>query len=101
MEGNLGRKRNGFCKGKHKKIEKEKHLSYTTFDPNNPSLVDKPENYTTVTYDLSESDGKTLLKVTQGDFAKVDDGERRFNEVNNNGEGWNPILIEIKKLAES
>lgn len=90
-----------FVKGNIKKIEKEKHLSYTTFDPNNPSLVDKPENYTTVTYDLSESDGKTLLKVTQGDFAKVDDGERRFNEANNNGEGWNPILIEIKKLAES
>jgi uncharacterized protein YndB with AHSA1/START domain len=90
-----------FVKGIIVKIEDQKHLSYTTFDPNNPAMEDMPENYTTVTYDLNESDGKTLLKVTQGDFATVADGEKRFNEVYNNGEGWNPILIEIKKLAES
>jgi uncharacterized protein YndB with AHSA1/START domain len=90
-----------FVKGNIKKIENEKHLSYTTFDPNNPKMEDKPENYTTVTYDLSESDGKTILKVTQGDFAKVDEGEKRYLEVFNNGEGWNPTLVEIKKLAES
>lgn len=90
-----------FVKGYIVSIEPNKHLAYTTFDPNNPNLKDIPGNYTTVTYDLSEEDGMTLLKVTQGDFATVDDGEKRFNEVNNNGEGWNPILIEIKKIAES
>ena len=90
-----------FVKGTIVKIENQKHLSYTTFDPNNQAMEDKPENYTTVTYDLTETDGKTLLKVTQGDFARVAEGEKRYLEVNNNGEGWNPILFEIKKLAES
>lgn len=90
-----------FVKGYIISIEPYKHLTYTTFDPNNPSLEDIPGNYITVTYDLSESNGFVLLKTTQGDFATVDDGEKRYNDSNNGGQGWNPILLEIKKLAES
>jgi uncharacterized protein YndB with AHSA1/START domain len=89
-----------FVKGNIVSIEPPHHLAYTTFDPNNPNIQDIPGNYTTVTYDLKEVDDLVLLKVTQGDFATVDDGERRFKEANNNGEGWNPILKEIKKIAE-
>jgi hypothetical protein len=42
-----------------------------------------------------------LLKVAQGDYSTVADGEKRFKDSSNNGEGWNPILVEIKKLVES
>ena len=75
-------------------------LAYTTIDPNS-SMADIPENYVTVTYTLTEKNGKTLLEVTQGDFATVADGEKRYTETYNNGEGWNPILVEIKKLVEA
>lgn len=89
-----------FVKGHIVDIEPEKLLVYTTIDPNS-TIEDKPENYLTVTYSLSEEeDGKTLFTVTQGDYSKVADGERRYQEAYNEGEGWNPILIEIKKLVE-
>jgi len=88
-----------FVKGSIVRIEPEKFLAYTTFDPNS-TIEDIPANYLTVTYDLLLKDGQTLLTVTQGDYSKVADGERRYNETYNGGEGWNPILVEIKKLAE-
>jgi hypothetical protein len=75
-------------------------LAYTTFDPNS-TLEDIPENYVTVTYTLTPKGNQTLLEVTQGDFAHVADGERRYTETYNNGEGWTPILVQIKKLVES
>ena len=82
-------------------IRPGKFLAYTTIDPNNPAVPDIPENYVTVTYTLTETKGQTLLEVTQGDFAHVAEGEKRYKETYNNGEGWNPILVQIKKLAES
>lgn len=85
--------------GKIVNIEPEKFLAYTTIDPNS-TIEDVPENYLTVTYDLSETNGQTFLTVTQGDYTKVADGERRYIEAYNDGQGWNPILVEIKKLAE-
>ena len=88
-----------FVKGSIVRIEPEKFLAYTTFDPNS-TIEDIPANYLTVTYDLSAKDGQTLLTVTQGDYSKVADSERRYNEAYNGGEGWNPILVEIKKLVE-
>ncbi len=90
-----------FVKGKIADIQPENLLAYTTFDPNNTAMEDKPENYLTVTYDLKEENGVTVLKVTQGDYNKVADGETRYKEAYNNGEGWNPILVEIKKIAEA
>jgi uncharacterized protein YndB with AHSA1/START domain len=86
-------------KGNIISIEPEKSLAYTTIDPNS-TIEDIPENYLTVTYDLAEENSQTLLTVTQGDYLKVADGERRYQEAYNGGEGWNPILVEIKKLAE-
>ena len=90
-----------FVKGKIADIKPGKFLAYTTIDPNNAAMEDKPENYLTVTYDLKEENGKTILTVTQGDYNKVADGEKRYKEASNNGEGWNPILVEIKKVAEA
>lgn len=89
-----------FVKGEIKAIEPEKFLAYTTIDPHS-TIDDVSENYLVVTYELTEENGHTLLTVTQGDYNTVADGERRYKEAWNNGEGWNPILAEIKKIAET
>ena len=90
-----------FVKGNIVEIEPNKLLTYTTIDPNNQAIVDIPENYLTVTYTLTEENAQTIFTVTQGDYAKVAEGEKRYTEAYNNGEGWNPILVEIKKLVET
>ncbi|MFT3845834.1 MAG: SRPBCC domain-containing protein [Lacibacter sp.] len=90
-----------FVKGFIKKINPDKELSYTVIDPNNPALADVPENYLTVTYLLKEENGSTTLTVTQGDFACVAEGEKRYADSYNNGEGWNPLLVQIKAIAET
>ena len=89
-----------FVKGKVVEIKPEKLLTYTTFDPNS-TMEDKPENYLSVTYALTEKNGETIFTVTQGDYSTVAEGEKRYKEAYNNGEGWNPILVEIKKLVET
>ncbi len=89
-----------FVKGNIVSFEPEKLLAYTVIDPNNPAIADIPENYLTVTYSLESTNGQTVLTVTQGDYNKVAEGEKRYQESYNNGEGWNPILLEIKKLVE-
>ncbi len=82
-------------KGSITEIQPERFLAYTVIDPNS-TIEDIPENYLTVTYTLTAGNGQTVLTVTQGDYATVADGERRYKESYNNGEGWNPILVEKK-----
>lgn len=89
-----------FVKGHIISIEPHEILAHTVFD-HNGTMEDIPENYLTVTYNLKEDAGKTLLTVSQGDFTKAAEGEKRYTEIYNNGEGWQPILVEIKKLVES
>ncbi len=89
-----------FVKGTIVDIQPGRFLAYTTIDPHS-DVDDKAENYLTVTYSLSEKEGKTIFTVTQGDYSKVAEGERRYAESYNNGEGWNPILVQIKQIAES
>jgi uncharacterized protein YndB with AHSA1/START domain len=88
-----------FVKGHILDIQPEKRLVYTTSDPNS-TIDDVSENYLTVTNELSEEMGNTVLNVSQGDYATVSQGERRYQEAFNGGEGWNPILVDIKKLVE-
>jgi len=88
-----------FVKGKIVKIEPGRYLAYTTIDPNS-TIDDAAENYLTVTYELKQDHGQTHLLVTQGDYATVAEGERRYAEAYNNGEGWQPILEAIKKIVE-
>ena len=89
-----------FVKGDIVEIKPPRFLKYTTIDPNS-AIDDLSENYLAVTYELTAENGKTKFTVTQGDYSTVADGERRYQESYNNGEGWNPILIEIKTLVES
>jgi uncharacterized protein YndB with AHSA1/START domain len=100
-KGNWEGKEMVFVKGHVVKIEPGKLLVYTTIDPNNATIPDIPQNYLTVTYNLEGRNNETVLTVTQGDYAAVADGERRYQEAYNGGEGWNPILREIKKLLEN
>ncbi|HUS00357.1 MAG TPA: SRPBCC domain-containing protein [Chitinophagaceae bacterium] len=88
-----------FVKGKIIEIEQNKLLRYTVIDPNSP-MEDIPENYLNVTYTLSEDDGQTLLTVSQDGFETAADGEKRYKDVYNNGEGWNPVIVQIKKVVE-
>jgi uncharacterized protein YndB with AHSA1/START domain len=98
-KGNYEGKEMVFVKGTIVEITPEKLLKYTTFDPN-ATMADIAENYLTVTYELETVNGETIFTVTQGDYNKVAEGEKRYKESYNNGEGWNPILVEIKKLVE-
>ena len=89
-----------FVKGNIIEIEDFKKLVYTVFDPNS-TMEDIPQNYLTVTYELIFDENNTTLNVTQGDYNSVAEGEKRYKESYNNGEGWNPILVGIKKVVEA
>ena len=86
-------------KGEVVRIEPGKFLAYTTIDPNNPAVPDLPENYLTVTYDVAGEGDGTLLTVSQGDYSKVAEGQKRYDETVAGG-GWSPILEQIKQLLE-
>ncbi len=90
-----------FVKGYIVELIPNKKLVYTVIDPNNPAIPDLPENYLDVMYELTENGNETTLTVTQGGFEHAADGEKRYKDTYNNGEGWNPILVEIKKLVEA
>lgn len=77
-------------------IDAPRRLVYTVFDPQG-DYKDVPENYLTVAYELIPQNGGTLLKVEQGDYAKVEQGERRYADA---PQGWEPVLVEIKKVVE-
>jgi uncharacterized protein YndB with AHSA1/START domain len=89
-----------FVKGLVVRYEPHQVLAFTTIDPNNPATPDIPENHTTVTYRLEAVSTGTLLHVTQGDFATVAEGQKRYNEVNDGG-GWQTLLETIKRLVET
>ena len=80
-------------------IRPGKFLAYTTIDPNS-TIPDTPDNYLTVTYELAEEDGHTLLTATQGDYSTVAEGDKRYKETIDGG-GWAPILAAVKELVES
>jgi uncharacterized protein YndB with AHSA1/START domain len=80
------------------RIQPDRYLAYTTIDPNS-QVPDLPENYLTVTYELAEKDGRTMLTITQGDYRTVAEGDKRYQETIAGG-GWNSILQEIRKLVE-
>jgi len=88
-----------FVKGEIVEYEPFTLLTYTTIDPNS-SIDDISKNYLTVTYQLTEENGGTLFTVRQGDYLLVADGEKRYVDAYNGGEGWNPILVQIKALVE-
>ena len=70
----------------------ERRLSYTHFSGGS-GLPDKPENYHTVTVELTDAGGKTRISLTQ-DNNKTED-EKAHSEKN-----WNMMLEGLKKYLE-
>lgn len=74
-------------------------LAFTVFDPH-ASYPDVPENYLTVTYILTPEAGSTHLKVTQGDYTEVAEGNKRYQDTMDQG-GWSKVLESLKEVVES
>lgn len=85
-----------YVKGNVIKIERGKILQYTTFDPNG-GLDDIPSNYLTATYELVPEDDHVTLSIVQGDYGKVADGKKRYNDT---VIGWDIVLPKIKEISE-
>lgn len=86
-----------FVKGYLLKLEPEKLLQFTAIDPNS-DIEDIPANYLTVTYELKSSGSQTELHVSQGDYSKVAQGQKRYEDTKNGG--WDMILSKIKEIVE-
>lgn len=67
-------------------------LRYSLFAPR-PGLEDRPENYFTMTYELRELDGETIVTFIHEDAREVD-GDA------NNTDDENPVLLALKNVAE-
>ena len=79
-------------KGEILQFEPEKRLQYSHYSPS--SGDDSPENYHTVTYDLSESGGKTTVALTQ-------DNNADQKAVESSTQMWQSMLDSLKKTVES
>ena len=80
-------------KGKILEFDPEKSLVSTHWSPLS-GVPDVPENYHTVTYQLSEKDGKTEVTIMQDNNATED--EKAHSEQN-----WMTVLDGMKKLLEN
>ena len=80
-------------KGKILKFDPEKSLVSTHWSPLS-GVPDIPENYHTVTYQLSEKNGKTEVTILQDNNATED--EKAHSEQN-----WRTVLDGMKKLLEN
>lgn len=76
-------------------FERPARLSYTLFAPR-PGLEDRPENYFTMTYELTDEGGATTLTFVHED-PRPTTGEV---EEETSGEE-NPVLLAVQALAES
>lgn len=73
-------------------FEPHRSLAYRLFAPR-PGLEDRPENYFTMRYRLTEEDGATLLEIVQED--------ERPGAVQEAPQGAeNPVLQALKTVAE-
>ena len=79
-------------KGKILKMELGKSLVSTHWSPLS-GVPNTPENYHTVSYNLSAKDGHTEVTITQDNNASED--EKRESE-----QTWNAVLDGMKKLLE-
>jgi len=87
-----------YVKGNIVSIEPPYRLVYTVFDPNS-TVEDIQVNYLTMTYELKKrGDRASFLEMTQGDFAAVANGRKRYEDSD---DGDDSMLLKIKNLAEA
>lgn len=84
-----------YQKGEIIKIEFNKLIKYSTFDPNF-GLEDRPENYIHVSYLINE----TGIEVTELTIINetFDENEERMIHIS---QGWKMVMDKIKEVAEN
>ena len=80
-------------KGAVLEVETEKLLKNTHWSPMGGS-EDKPENYHTVTYELKDAGGKTILTLTQDNNATQEEADKMAED------NWGPVLRGLKETVE-
>lgn len=86
-----------YVKGRVVAVDAPHRLEYTVIDPNNPAVPDIPENYLTMIYEIREQGGRTVFELIQGDYSKVAEGQKRYDDTLR---GDDHLLVKIKELAE-
>jgi uncharacterized protein YndB with AHSA1/START domain len=76
-------------------LEPQKLLRFTVFDVHREKPFVTEEDG--ITYELTEQDGKTLLKISQGDFSTMAEGEK-YRDLS--AEIWDRVLLKVKELVE-
>lgn len=84
-----------YVKGEIQEYQAGKKVTFSMIDPN-MGLPDIPENYVNLCYEVSGMEGGSTLKVTQGDFAAVANGAKRYEE---SVKGWDMVLPAMLALA--
>ena len=80
-------------KGQVLEVQPQKRLSYTHWSPMGGS-EDKPENYHTVTYELSGDGGRTKLTLRQDNNPTQAEADKMAED------NWGPVLQGLKETAE-
>lgn len=80
-------------KGIIKKIEPGKILQ-STYWSSMGGKEDKPENYNLVTYQLSQSNGKTMVSLTQDNVLSEKEKDHVLGM-------WNAVLKKLKEVVET
>jgi uncharacterized protein YndB with AHSA1/START domain len=80
-------------KGKILAFEPERRLQYSHYSPKS-NKPDTPENYHTVTFDVSESDGKTTVSLSQ-------DNNPDEKALQASTKNWQTMLDGLKKTVET
>ncbi|HUY74742.1 MAG TPA: SRPBCC family protein [Candidatus Dormibacteraeota bacterium] len=75
-------------------VKPQQFLKYTHWSPMGGS-EDKPENYRTVTYELSVEGGTTRLTLTQDNNATQEEADQMAED------NWGPVLQGVKETAEA
>lgn len=74
-------------------VDSERLLKYTHWSPMGGS-ADEPENYHTLTYELTGDDGETTLTLIQDNNPTQDAADKMAKD------NWAPVLAGLKKTAE-
>ena len=76
-------------------LEPQKFLRFTVFDVRGEKPPVTEEDG--ITYELTEQNGETMLRLSQGDFSVMAEGEK-YHRLS--AEVWDRVLPKVKELAE-
>ena len=76
-------------------LEPNRFLRFTVFDVRGEKPPVTEEDG--ITYELTEQTGKTTLRLLQGDFSVMAEGEK-YHRLS--AEAWDRVLPKVKELAE-